>query len=65
MHTLNTANSVKVVLLKALAVNYEHARDEGLLLIFTSELGIIPLKQHREHIGNLLRQIYFPTKVIP
>ena len=31
-------------------------RNAGLLLIFTSKLGIISLKQ-RQHIGNL-RQIY-------
>ena len=53
-----TANSIKVVLPKADTVNYERTRDDGLLLIFTSKLGIVSYKPHREHIGNLLRQIY-------
>ena len=34
-----TANSIKVVLPKALTVNYERARDDGLLLVFTPKLG--------------------------
>ena len=33
-----TANSIKVVLPKALTVNYERTRDDGLWLIFTSKL---------------------------
>ena len=47
---------------RAWTVNYEHARDDGLLLIFTSKLGIISLKQHRGHIGNLRRQTYLLQK---
>ena len=31
---------------------------DGLLLIFTSKLGIISLKQHRGRIGNLRQLIY-------
>ena len=31
-------------------VNYERRKDDGLLLIFISELGIISSKQHRGHI---------------
>ena len=53
-----TANSIKVVLPKASTVNYERARDDGLLLIFTPKLGIVSLKHLRDHIGNLRRQIY-------
>ena len=34
---------------------YELVRDDGLLLIFTSKLGIISLKQHRRHTGNSRR----------
>ena len=53
-----TANSIKVVLPKALTVNYECTRDDGLLLIFTPKLGIMSAKHLRDHIGNLRRQIY-------
>ena len=45
LHTMYTANSVKVVLQKAYTVNYERARDDGLLLIFTSKHGITTLKR--------------------
>ena len=51
-------NKGLTVLAKAQALNNERVRDDGLLLIFTSKLGIISLKQHRGHIGNLRRQIY-------
>ena len=61
---MNTANSVKVVLPKALTVNYELARDEGFFLFFTSKLGIISSKQHRGHMRNLLGQIYLLQKSI-
>ena len=40
-----TANSAKVVIPKALTVNYERARDDWLLPIFTSKLEIISLKK--------------------
>ena len=40
------------------SVNCKLSRDDGLLPIFNSKLGIISLKQHRGHIENLLRQIY-------
>ena len=39
-------------------VSYECARDDGLMFIFTSKLGIISLKLHQGHIGNLGRQIH-------
>ena len=35
-----TANSIKVVLVKAQTVNFECARDDGLSLIFPSNLGL-------------------------
>ena len=38
---MTTANSIKVVLPKALTVSYERARDDGLLFIFTSILGMM------------------------
>ena len=41
-----------------LTVNFKRERDDRLLLIFTSKLGIISLKQHRQNVGNLPRQIY-------
>ena len=41
-----TANSITVVLLKALTVNCERSRDDWSLLIFTSKFGIISSKQH-------------------
>ena len=44
------ANSIKVVLPKALTVNYENAGDDGLLPVFSSKLEIISLKQHQGHI---------------
>ena len=44
-----TANSIKVVLPEALTVNYERARDDGLLLIFTPKLGIMSTK----HLNSL------------
>ena len=53
-----TANPIKVVLRKALTVDYEHTTDDRLLFIFTSKHGIISLKHHRGHIGNLQWQIY-------
>ena len=49
-----TANAKKVVLPKAQTANYEHAKDNGLSLIFTIKFGTISLK----HIGNLLRKIH-------
>ena len=49
-----TANSIEVALPKVLTVSYELARDDGLLLIFTSKLGIISMT-HRELMkANLL-----------
>ena len=48
-----TANPIKVVLPKALTVNYEHTRNGGLSFIFTFKHGIISLKHYRGHIGNL------------
>ena len=45
-----TANLIKVVRPKSETVNYQCARDDGLLFIFTSTLGIISLKQHRGRI---------------
>ena len=53
-----TANSIKVVLPKAWTVDWERARDDGLLLIFTAKLGIMSTKILRGHIGNLQRQMY-------
>ena len=41
-----TAISIKVVHPKAKTVNYERTGDDGLMLIFSSKLGIISLKQH-------------------
>ena len=38
--------------------NYERSRDDELMLIFTSKLGIISLKQHRGYIVNLRQQVY-------
>ena len=55
---VNTAISIKVVLQKPSTVNYDRARDDRLMLSFTFKLGIIFLKQHGGHIGNLLRQMY-------
>ena len=52
---INTANFNKGCPSKS--VDCERAKDDGLLLIFTSKLGITSLKQHRGHIGNLRRQI--------
>ena len=43
-HGVRKANSMKVALPKVLTVNYERARDDGLLLIFTYKLGIISAK---------------------
>ena len=40
---LYTPNSVKVVFLKALTVNYERARDDGLLFILAMIIGKLPL----------------------
>ena len=40
-----TANSIKVVFPKALTVNYERARDDGLLFIYAQILREIPLWQ--------------------
>ena len=39
-----TANSITVVLSKAPTANYERTRDDGLLLIVTSKLGIMLAK---------------------
>ena len=47
-----------------LPVNYERARDNGLLLFLTTKLGIITWKQDRAHIGNVLRLIYLLQKSI-
>ena len=55
----DTANSIKIVLPQALTVNYERARDDGLLLIFTPKLGIMSGQHLRGHIGNLRWPIYF------
>ena len=41
-----TAISIKFVLPKAQTVNYERSTEDELMLIFTSKLGIISLKQH-------------------
>ena len=39
-------------------VNYLCARDDGLMIISTSKLGVISLKLHQGHIGNLGLQIH-------
>ena len=52
-NTMCKTNSIKVVLSKALTVNYERAREDWLLLIFTPKLGIMWAKHLRDHIGNL------------
>ena len=45
--------------------NYERTGNEGLLLIFTSKLGIVSSrKQLRGNIGNF-EQLKFSTKEIP
>ena len=38
---------MKIVLSKAYIVDYERARDDVLLLIFTSKLGIISVQWHQ------------------
>ena len=40
-----TANSIKVVFQKVLTVNYERARDDGLLFILALILGVLPFKK--------------------
>ena len=58
LHASYTANLLKLVLPKALNVNYERAKDNEFLLIFTLKLGIMLAKHLRDHIGNLRRQIH-------
>ena len=48
---------MKAVLPKARTADYERARDNGLLLIFTPKLRIMSKKHLGGHIGNLQRQI--------
>ena len=57
-HVRYTVNSIKVALPKALTVNYERAKDDGLLLVFNPKLRNMLAKHLRGHIGNLRWQIY-------
>ena len=47
-----------VVLPKACTVNYERAKVYWLMFIFFAKLGILYLKYHRGHVGNVRRKIY-------
>ena len=59
-----TANSIKVVLPNVRNVNYERAKDDRLLLIFTPKFGIMSTKHLRGH-RKLRTANSLATKVIP
>ena len=57
-HLISHASQPVNCILCILIQYYERAKDDELLLVLTSKLGIISSKQHRGHIGNLQGQIY-------